>query len=1804
MTKITYQPYELLSLRHSKRFNIYIRDLQPHTHHTQVRYHHTNNIHNFYCNHPIPIPPWKHPRFIPRPIPYGYPPLPPPVNIYLPIIKIEPGMSIPQGGIQIYINSPPLKHAPAPMPRPVRPPTRPPRKSLYSAKYASYTKQFIPSGNRTLPDIAEESISSSSSDCIVELMNDITTTTEKIDKIWYYLNLEIHPEPISDDLTPSYNNLKIDLITWRLFIATALNKLHGLIGESLPYDIIATPTDKSIIIRIYHDDLDKFITGLMSYTFNLGKHTPIDINCYIKVVKRGEFIGLVATHDHISSEIKYFDDSTNLLSLHGTTLSISFNDGKSFEAIKSISDPVIFFQMDPYNRNRAFAFTRSETHYVSEDKGKNWRKFKAKFDDQSAAYPQVSFNAANPDYLLVSSFVCPPMEPFSFRCKQTYYYTKDGFKTTTKLSLDNSHVCKFVKSTTSFKSASDSTILCISNQLNSFGHVMKSQLYKSDDFFKSKSEITLGQQKTSELGVILDLKIDETFAVAIVNLDKFNEKSQVNLYVSKDGSNFNKADVQIDVKYGVMSFLPSSPSSLFFQILQYSNDHFQASTFYSSDSSGLHFRNNLEQIAGGNIQKVENIDGAWLANIGTDSKTKQEDKPKSMFDALVGGIFSKDIITKYSFNNGQEWSLLKSNDADCDFNSGCSVHLWEYSELDGEGKFITGPTPGILMGVGNTGTQLDKDFQNSKTFISRDGGASWNKALDFPSIFSFGDQGNIILAIPFMGKVNLKPAESIHYSLDQGKSWNKVDLKTPIYPLVVLTTIDGTSKNFLVIGAESTQRGSKEILYTINFAKAFDGNTCKEDSFEEVYARQVGENNPPLCIYGHREKFTRRKQDANCLVNKLFEDVKVIEEPCQCTEVDFECAMGFKVSDKDQHICVPDQTQLVKMCKDKKQLKLDDKVMIDGNKCDLGKKKLSDFIVNESIDCSKYTGENNKQQSIVVHVNEFEGELVQYSYIDEKSGASDNIVLKTTDNHMYVSNNGGVDFVKVPIPDKVLGYYTGPIPGQVILVTVESIYVSHDAGLTFTRQKVPAPPHPRTARIVSFHATNKDKFIWFGRDPACDSTSECPITAYITDDSGLNFFKLPSTNVQTCDFVGAIFTNPIEDLIYCAEMTSERTKRLVSLTAGSNDGPKVVFPHIVGYAITGNFLVVATVNQKENSKPALEAKVTVDGSVFADADFPHDFQIDTQQAYTILDSKTKAIFMHVTTNIEPSSEYGAILKSNSNGTSYALVLDAVNRNGQGYVDYDRIDDGLEGLIISNVVANVKEKSRKKLQTMISHNDGGEWTFLQPPATDSNGKKYDCKACHLHLHGFTERADYRDTYSSGSATGFLIGVGNVGEYLEDYDKSSTFMSKDAGVTWREIKQGNYMWEYGDRGTILVLVSSKEETDTLLYSLDEGDSWIEYKFSDKKVKVLDLATVPTDTSRKFVIFAKDGSSTLAYSIDFTNIHARQCQLDLDNPDKDDYEYWSPINPNTDDVNEPRCLFGHEAQYLRRAKGHHDCFIGSAPLKDGFKLVRNCTCTRRDYECDYNYSRDINDNTCKLVQGLTPEDKKKEMCAKPNAFEYYVSTGYRKIAISTCQGGKQFDNWNPMPCPGKQREFNHHYGTEVTGHKLFLVLFVPLVIFFGVAWFVYDRGIRRNGGFKRLGQIRLDDDENGFDPIENNQVDVIVNRVVKGGIFITALTIASIKTIIKIDKMIFEKMTSVFLGRAPGRRNYVNIPDEFDDEEAALFGDYEDDDEELQDDTRSEPPTFTDDPVEEQEQPQQRPDERLFDIESEDEVPVVTP
>lgn len=105
------------------------------------------------------------------------------------------------------------------------------------------------------------------------------------------------------------------------------------------------------------------------------------------------------------------------------------------------------------------------------------------------------------------------------------------------------------------------------------------------------------------------------------------------------------------------------------------------------------------------------------------------------------------------------------------------------------------------------------------------------------------------------------------------------------------------------------------------------------------------------------------------------------------------------------------------------------------------------------------------------------------------------------------------------------------------------------------------------------------------------------------------------------------------------------------------------------------------------------------------------------------------MFLHVTTHADSGSEWGTLFKSNSNGTYYSPSLEHVNRDGRGFVDFEKMI-GLDGIAVVNVVANPDEAAisgNKRLQSRITHNDGGRWKALNPPAKDSLGRQYDCSS---------------------------------------------------------------------------------------------------------------------------------------------------------------------------------------------------------------------------------------------------------------------------------------------------------------------------------------------------------------------------------------------------------------------------------------------------------------------------------------------
>lgn len=63
------------------------------------------------------------------------------------------------------------------------------------------------------------------------------------------------------------------------------------------------------------------------------------------------------------------------------------------------------------------------------------------------------------------------------------------------------------------------------------------------------------------------------------------------------------------------------------------------------------------------------------------------------------------------------------------------------------------------------------------------------------------------------------------------------------------------------------------------------------------------------------------------------------------------------------------------------------------------------------------------------------------------------------------------------------------------------------------------------------------------------------------------------------------------------------------------------------------------------------------------------------------------------------------------------------------------------------------------------------------------------------------------YSTESSVGIIMGTGNLGKYLAlKEDQANTYLSRDGGLTWFEVKKGSHIYEIADHGGLILLASN--------------------------------------------------------------------------------------------------------------------------------------------------------------------------------------------------------------------------------------------------------------------------------------------------------------------------------------------------------------------------------------------------------------
>ena len=110
---------------------------------------------------------------------------------------------------------------------------------------------------------------------------------------------------------------------------------------------------------------------------------------------------------------------------------------------------------------------------------------------------------------------------------------------------------------------------------------------------------------------------------------------------------------------------------------------------------------------------------------------------------------------------------------------------------------------------------------------------------------------------------------------------------------------------------------------------------------------------------------------------------------------------------------------------------------------------------------------------------------------------------------------------------------------------------------------------------------------------------------------------------------------------------------------------------------------------------------------------------------------------------------------------------------------------------------------------------------------SKGKIIDCyeeEGCSLHLEIFGSGGVHAPVYSSESAVGVVIATGNIGSTLSlNGESKALYVSRDGGLTFKSTHTGNYIYDIGDHGALIIAAKMNTPTNEIEFTWDYGTTW---------------------------------------------------------------------------------------------------------------------------------------------------------------------------------------------------------------------------------------------------------------------------------------------------------------------------------------------------------------------------------------------
>lgn len=163
-----------------------------------------------------------------------------------------------------------------------------------------------------------------------------------------------------------------------------------------------------------------------------------------------------------------------------------------------------------------------------------------------------------------------------------------------------------------------------------------------------------------------------------------------------------------------------------------------------------------------------------------------------------------------------------------------------------------------------------------------------------------------------------------------------------------------------------------------------------------------------------------------------------------------------------------------------------------------------------------------------------------------------------------------------------------------------------------------------------------------------------------------------------------------------------------------------------------------------------------------------------------------------------------------------------------------------------------------VRTVITHTKGASWDAVKAPTQTTKGKIIDCDAgegCQLNLEIYSSAGTHAPVYSTTSATGVVIGTGNLGPVLTENEVGKNlYISRDGGLNWKSVKDGNYIYDIGDHGALILAAKINQATTQIEFTWDFGQTWESMQISEEEIYIKNIITEPNSVSQHFLVYGE--------------------------------------------------------------------------------------------------------------------------------------------------------------------------------------------------------------------------------------------------------------------------------------------------------------------------------------------------------------